>query len=417
MKTTPTSAADVAVTAAGVLTPVAEDFDSFTTALRAGISGVRRSARSGLAEADLSEFSITDWLHRHWSHDPGLIAQATRITSSAALPAKTAVAVALAAIRDAGLTCAERDAMGLVVSGNNLALEYCAGAWERHRRRPHSIRPSHAVAHLDTDVLGVVSELTGIRAEGATVGGASASGTLAVITAARLIRSGDVTKCLVLGPANELSSVERQALRASGALAAGEDLPARALCRPFDEDRCGFVPGQGAAAVVLESADSAHARHASPWAWLDGYGQRLAGHRGTEPDSRSQATALRNALSNAGIRSSDVDYVNAHGTASVRGDAAEAAALNDVFGNRPLVNSTKPLTGHCLGSAGLIELVATIAQIRGGFVHGNPALSAPMVGAPRLAPASSEGHHIDVAVSNSVAFGGINAALVLRAAN
>ncbi|MCT2583111.1 polyketide beta-ketoacyl:ACP synthase [Actinophytocola sp. S1-96] len=330
--------------------------------------------------------------------DPGFTVTAP---GRSALPARSGAAVAVAAMRAAGLTAAELESAALVVAGNNLALDYHAGVWQRFNERPGSVRPSHAMAYLDTDVLGVVSEATGIRGEGCTVGGASASGTLAVIAGARLIRSGEVDTCVVVAPANELSGAERRALLSSGAMTEG-------VCRPFDEARDGFCYVQAAASVVLR-------RRGQALAWLSGYGQRLDGRRGTAPDPSGQAEAMRRALADAGIRPSAVDYVNAHGTGSVAGDAAEATALVDVFGTGPLVNSTKGLVGHGLGAAGLTELIATIVQLRDGFVHPNPNLVTPLPNAPRLAGRTSTATGPRVAVSNSVAFSGINAALVLCA--
>jgi malonyl-ACP decarboxylase len=315
------------------------------------------------------------------------------------LPARSAVEVAVTAVADAGLTPAQLDDAALFVAGNNLAVDYHAQVWRRFHERPGSVRPSHGLSYLDTDVVGAVSAATGIRGEGCTVGGASASGTLAVIAASRLIRAGAADVCVVVAPANELSAAERHALLASGAMTGDE------VCRPFDARRNGFVFRQAAAAVVLQ-------RGGRPLAWLAGHGQRLDGRRGTEPDAAGQAAALRRALADAAVAPSEVDYVNAHGTGSVAGDAAEAAALVDVFGTGPVVNSTKGLVGHGLGAAGLTELVATILQLRGGFVHGNPNLHTPLPG-PRLSSRDGVEQRLRVAVSNSVAFSGINAALVL----
>jgi malonyl-ACP decarboxylase len=353
----------VAVTGMAVLNGLADDVAGFADALRAG-----------KVADDESTFAA-----------PG----------RAALPARTAAVVASAAVR--GIPPGELADAALVVAGNNLALEYHASVWQGSGR----VLPSHAVSYLDTDVIGVVSEAIGIRGEGCTVGGASASGTLAVIAACRLISAGEADTCVVVAPVNELSAVERRALLVSGAMTEG-------VCRPFDRDRDGFVHRKAAAAVVLR-------RGGAPLAWVTGHGQRLDGRRGAEPDAVGQATALRRALSAAGTDPSEVDYVNAHGTGSRAGDAAEAAALTEVFGDGPVVNSTKALTGHGLGAAGLTELVATVLQLREGFVHGNPTLRTPLPGAPRLAGRDSVPADLRTAVSNSVAFSGINAALVVRA--
>jgi malonyl-ACP decarboxylase len=188
------------------------------------------------------------------------------------------------------------------------------------------------------------------------------------------------------------------------------------LCRPFDLQRKGFVYGQGAAAIVLESADHAARRGARALARITGHGQRLDGRRGTAPDALGQATALRAALAHAGVGPEEVDYVNAHGTGSVAGDAAEAQALLDVFGpgRHALVNSTKPLLGHCLTSAGLLEMVATLIQMREDFRHGNPNTEQPLAEELPLVGRTAAPGPIRTALCHSVAFSGINAAVVLR---
>ena len=410
---------EVVVTSAAVLTSVAEDLDGFADALRQGRSGVRATRDEAGAEARtpaaawLDGFSVPGWADRRV--DSPTAERLIRVTGRAAPPGRTAACVAVAAVRDAGLARHELDETGLVVAGNNLALAYQAESSRRFSARPASLRPSHALTHLDTDVIGVVSEATGVRGEGWQAGAASASGTVAVILASRMITAGVLRRCLVVAPLCELSDAELRAFHASGAMAGSDSVDPARLCRPFDARREGFVYGQGAAAVLLEDGDAAAARGAKPLARIAGHGQRLDGRRGTTPDTAGQVAALRAALADAGAAPAEVAYVNAHGTGSVLGDEAEARALVEVFGSGPLVNSTKPLIGHCLGAAGLLELVATLLQMRDGFVHPNPNLDVPLDPAPSLAGRTAVPAVIGTAVSNSVAFSGINCAVVLRA--
>ncbi len=324
----------------------------------------------------------------------------------------------MAAVRDAGLSPAEREGTGLVVAGNNLALGYHAEVSRAFADRPGSVRPSHALTHLDTDVIGVVAEATGVTAEGWQAGAASASGTVGVILASRLVAAGLLPRCLVVAPVTELSAAELRAFHTSGAMAGACEDPVRA-CRPFDRRRQGFVYGQGAAAVLVEDGGVAAARGAEPLASVAGHGQRLDGRRGTAPDPAGQAAALRAALGSAGVTPGEVDYVNAHGTGSVAGDEAEARALAEVFGGSrgggPPVNATKALVGHCMGAAGLLEVVAVLLQMRDGFLHPNPNLDESLDPALPLAGRTAVPAAIGTAVSNSVAFSGINCALVLNA--
>jgi malonyl-ACP decarboxylase len=276
------------------------------------------------------------------------------------------------------------------------------------------VRATHVLDCFDVDTVGAISEAVGIHGEGWAVGAASASGSIALIQAARLLSAGFAERCLVVAPANELSSVELLAFARSGAMVCGADGASTELaCRPFDEARTGFAFGQIAAAVVLERWDGALARGVRPLARVLGYGQRLDAKRDTAASTAQQIVAMQTALDSAGLGPTEIDYVNAHATGSILGDAAEAAALSAVFGSRPRVNSTKGLVGHGLGAAGLVEIVAVVLQIGGSYCHGNPLLREPLRRDLRFVGTSAEPCQIRHALSNSFAFGGINSAVVI----
>ncbi|MEU0880585.1 beta-ketoacyl synthase N-terminal-like domain-containing protein [Lentzea sp. NPDC005914] len=394
----------VVITSAAVLCPIAEDLDGFRTALFEGRSAVEDADGARLA------FDLGDWASRHL--DEVTARRLKQVAHRAALPAQTAACVALKAARGLG------ERAGLIVAGGQ-PLGHQADTVLRHRDKPGALRASYALTHLDVDVVGVVSELTGIRGEGWALGGGSASGTLAVVQAARMITAGWLDQVLVVAPVAELSAAEFEAFRRTGAMVS----PGQ-TCRPFDVERSGFVYGQAAAAVLLERESVAR----TPLAEIAGHGHCLDARRGTEPDSEGQVRAMRAALGS--LDPAEVDYVNAHGTGSVLGDETEARSISRVFGSgdepgtrpasgtsdsRPLVNSTKPLVGHCLSAAGLVELVATVVQLGANTVHPNVTLGTPIDGI-RLAGRTAEPHPIRTALSNSFAFGGINASVLVRAA-
>lgn len=421
----------VVVTGAAVLSPLAEDLPAFATALLAGRSAVTLPPspdpsadldEQPLPGALLSDFHLAQWAERHLPDDPETATRLRRVTGRAALPARTAGCVALLAARDARLPVGPApDAWGpraaVVVAGSNLALAHQAATVLGHHATASRLLASYALTHLDVDVVGAVSELTGITGEGWAVGGASASGTIALIQAARMVAADWVDRVLVVAPVAELSPAEEEAYRRTGAMAHQRfrDNPER-MCRPFDRDRHGFVRGEAAAAVVLERPEAAAARGAAALAEVAGYGQRLDARRGTEPDAYGQEAAMRAALTSAGVGPGDVDYVSAHGTGSVLGDLTEAAALRQVFGERgsPLINSTKPLVGHCLSAAGLVEAVAVILQLRAGACHPNPNLDHSIEPALGLVGPAAVHRPLRTALSNSFAFGGINTSIVLR---
>jgi malonyl-ACP decarboxylase len=410
------AAGDVVISSVAVLTSVADTVDGFTDALRHGRSGVR-----AVSLPDAAKVRVAAFLPAGRGDDNPVLgverdARLRTLTNRCAPPARAAARVGWEAVLGAGLGTAELAGTAIVVGGNNLALGHQAQAAIRMECGDGRVLPSYVLTHLDTDVVGTVSELTGATAEGYTIGGASASGTLALIHGCRLLALDAADHCLVIGPLSELSTAEYRALHDSGALAAGEGVPSAAVCRPFDRHRAGFVHGHGAAAVVLERRDTARRRGASPWAAVAGYAQHLDGKRGTTPDPVGQAATIAAALASAGLGPGEVDYVNAHATGSVLGDRSEAEALAAVFGRaRPLVNATKELTGHCLAGSGVIEAVATAVQLREGFCHPNPNLTEPADARLAYAGPKAVDAPLSVAISTSFAFSGINAAVVITA--
>jgi malonyl-ACP decarboxylase len=410
--------ADVAIVSSAVLTSVASKPDGLASALREGRSGVRQAslpASSGVrVAATLGEAAreVTGVLA-----DPERAARLQRITRGCTLPTRTAARVGWEAVLAAGLDSCQLSRTAVVIAGNNLALDYHARTAVAFAAGTGSVLPSHALRHLDIDAIGAVSELTGATAEGCTIGGSSASGSLALIYACRLLALDAADHCLVVGALSELSPAEYRAFHDSGAMAHDPALPAVSVCRPFDRSRSGFVHGHGAAAMVLERRATALRRGRQPWAYIAGYAHRLDGKRGTEPWPERQAETIRAALGNADVGPGDVDYVNAHATGSPVGDLAEADALYRVFGSHgPLVNSTKELVGHCLSAAGVVEAVAAVLQVRGGFCHPNPNLTDPEDTRLEYVGQQAVDARLRITVSTSFAFSGVNAALVITSA-
>jgi 3-oxoacyl-[acyl-carrier-protein] synthase II len=194
---------------------------------------------------------------------------------------------------------------------------------------------------------------------------------------------------------------------------------AAAAVRPFARDRAGFVLGEGAAFVVLESAQRARQRGARSYATLCGWGMSCDATHLTKPDAAGQARAIRSALRQASARPSDVGYCNAHGTATRIGDVVERAALAEVFGGALAdlqVSSTKALHGHLLGAAGALEAVVTVLALHHGQLPVN-AHCTEVDPECELNLVRATGTHcpgLDLALSNSFAFGGTNSVLLFR---
>ncbi|MEU7690318.1 beta-ketoacyl synthase N-terminal-like domain-containing protein [Microbispora hainanensis] len=405
----------VTVTGVGVVCAIAGDAGAFERALREGRRGVRPCPDGGPPAALLDE-EVREALPVLPAGAPDALRRAAeRLTRRAPLPLRAAVGVAAEAWIGAGLHIAAvpGDRVGLVVAGSNLTGRHLTDLHDRYANRPAHLPPRAALRLLDTDHVGTISQLLQIRGEGCTVGAASASGNAGLVHGARLVATGEADVCLVVGALADLSAIEERALLNVGAMAPGPVGP------PFDETHGGFAYGQGAACVVLESRRSARARGAEVLAELAGWDLRLAANSLTEPDGEAEAATMTRAMSRAGVSPGDVSYVNAHGTGAPLGDAAEAEALRWVLGEAvggAWVNSTKALTGHCLAAAGVVEAVATVVQMRGGFVHPNPGLAHPADPGLRFAPATGGVRaDIGVALSNGFGFGGFNGSVVFRA--
>lgn len=258
----------------------------------------------------------------------------------------------------------------------------------------------------------------GARGPSQAVSTACSSGTVAIGTAHQMLRTG-ACDIVIAGGAESVCS---RLLIASGcrlkAVSTRRDDP-EAACRPFDTHRDGFVVGEGAGLLVLERPEHARARGATVRARIAGYGASSDAYSAVapDPDGLGIERALRTALADAGIDGADVGHVNAHGTSTVANDLIEGTMLHRVLGDRPLVTSTKAMTGHTLGAAGGIETALTVLALECQLVPPTVNLDAPDPAIP-IDVVSKEARPsvFDVAVKTSLGFGGHNAALVLTRA-
>ncbi len=415
-----------AVTGLGVTCPIGESTAEYLRSLTSGRSGIRRwldvdervLSRVG---GDMSDFDLDAHFGRHEGrYAEACLKRARRSLRATPLAAKLTASAAMQAFADAGLMgdVVDPHRIGHVLGGHNLQLRYQHDNFETFREEPDFIDPLFGLMALDTDVLSVTSEVLGIKGTTMTVGAACASGNLALLAGLDLVRSGRADVVLVTGAAMDLDAVWLQGWTIMEALAyrSFNDEPTRAS-RPFDRRREGFVPSVGAGAVVLESPAHAHARGATAHAELLGAYATSAASRSTRPDLDTQVLAMRGALNDAGVTADQIDYVNAHATSTLLGDAIEVAALKAALERRAFripVNSTKSMLGHCLTSASVLELVATILQIEHRFVHPTINLEEPD---PELdldfVPGKARPHSIQLAMSNAFGFGGLNSSVIV----
>ena len=325
-----------------------------------------------------------------------------------------AVIAAREAVCDAGLCSGEdsiRQAAAIIGSG-------CGGKHTDEATYDRLYRQQRPRAHpltipkgMPSAAASMVSKHLGIKGPTFALASACASGSHAIIQGCTMIQSGMVDVALV-GASD--APFTFGLLKSWEALRVATD----DTCRPFCADRSGIVLGEGAGMVVLESEQHAKARGARIYAELAGCGMTSdAGHI-TRPDVTGISSAIINALNYAGIDPDEVDYVNAHGTATQANDIAETAAINQVFGDRAkklAVSSTKSMHGHALGASSALELIASTLAIYHGII---PPTANFTVADEQCdldyVPNIAREREIDVAISNSFAFGGLNSVIAIR---
>jgi malonyl-ACP decarboxylase len=319
--------------------------------------------------------------------------------------------------RDAALDSIDPCRIGLLVGGSNVQQRELLLVHERYRDRAAFLRPTYGLGFMDTDIVGLGTQHFGIRGPSFTVGGASASGQVAVIQGIHAVRSGTVDACLVVGALMDLSYWECQGLRAMGAMGSDRfaDEPSRA-CRPFDRDSDGFIFGEACAAVVVERYGSYAGRrlHRAPVAAIAGTAICMDANRGPNASVEGEQAAIQRALGDAGLRAADVEYVNPHGTGSTAGDAVELGALRAAGLTHARINATKSLTGHGLTAAGVVEIVATVTQMEALRLHPTRNLDDAIDESFNWVGASSEECRFTTALTLSHGFGGISTAMCLR---
>lgn len=287
-------------------------------------------------------------------------------------------------------------------------------------RGPRRLSPFFIPGRLSNLAAGYVSIEHGLKGPNHAVVTACSTGAHAIGDAARMVALGDAEVMVAGGTESAINRIGIAGFCACRALSTSfNDTPEKAS-RPYDKDRDGFVMGEGAGVVVLEELEHALARGAKIYAEIVGYGMSGDAYHITSPseDGDGAYRCMQAALNRAGLRASDVDYINAHGTSTQVGDEIELRAVERLLANapqRPAMSSTKSATGHLLGAAGAIEAIFSILAIRDQVAPPTINLDHPSVETEiDLVPHKAKQRKIDVALSNSFGFGGTNASLVMR---
>ncbi|MFP2957517.1 beta-ketoacyl synthase N-terminal-like domain-containing protein [Myxococcus sp. 1LA] len=397
----------------GVTSAIGQGAAAFTSALMAGAARFQVMERPGRQHRHNGQASA------HLGAELTALTMPEGVTPqlwrTATFPAQAALVTVHEAWHAARLQDVPGQRVGLIVGGTNVQQRDLVLMQEAYRERVPFLRAAYGSTFMDTDLVGLCTQQFGIHGMSFTVGGASASGLLAVIQAAEAVRAGRVDVCIAVGALMDLSYWECQGLRGLGAM--GTDRfaqePERA-CRPFDRESDGFIYGEACGAVVIESAAHARRRGVKPRGVLAGWEMQLDANRGPLSSVEGETQVIAAALRQADLPPERVDYVNPHGSGSRQGDAIELSALKACGLSHARLNTTKSITGHGLSSAGAVGLIATLVQLEQGRLHPSRNLVDPIDSSFRWVGASAEEQPIENALVLAYGFGGINTAVAVR---
>ncbi|OGX30609.1 MAG: beta-ketoacyl-[acyl-carrier-protein] synthase II [Omnitrophica WOR_2 bacterium RIFCSPLOWO2_12_FULL_46_30] len=405
----------VVITGLGVISPVGNDIESFWRALISGKSGIGPITSFDASNFDsriageVKDFEPTKHMDAK---------EAKRMEKFA----QFAVAVAKQAVADAGLDLAKEDAnrIGVIVGSGigslRIVEEQCRVYFEKG---PSRFSPFMIPMLIVNEAAGHISISLGLKGPNSCVATACASGSHAIGDAFRIVRYGDADIMLAGGTESCVTALGVGGFCALKALSRRNDAPEKAS-RPFDKLRDGFVMAEGAGIVVLESLEHALKRNARIYAEIAGYGMSADAYHMTAPDATGDGAmrAMQAALADGNIRPEEMDYINAHGTSTFLNDKIETLAIKKAFGSHAYkiaVNSTKSMTGHLLGAAGGVEFVVLCLSIYHSLLHPTINQEVPDPDCDLdYVPNVSRKMKINVAMSNSLGFGGHNATLVAK---
>jgi 3-oxoacyl-[acyl-carrier-protein] synthase II len=407
----------VVVTGVGLVTPLGTGTDKSWNNLVAGNSGIARISHfdaEGVGMActiagEVNDFDVTAFINKKDARKMDTFIQ-------------FGVAAADMALKQSGLEITDENAerVGVVIGsgiGGMPAIEKTMRAYEKGG--PRKISPFFIPMTIINMVSGWVSMNTGAKGPNTATVTACATGTHAIGDAFEIIARGDADAMIAGGSEACVCELAVGGFAAARALSTNNENPEQAS-RPWDKDRDGFVMGEGAGVLVLESLETAEKRGAEILAEVVGYGMSGDAYHMTSPapEGEGGGRCMKAALDGAKINPEEVDYINAHGTSTPMGDLCETQGIKNTFGahaSKLMVSSSKSMTGHLLGAAGGIEAAFSVLAVHNGIVPPTINLDNPSEGCDLdYVPHTAREVNIDVAISNSFGFGGTNASVIVR---
>ena len=404
----------VVVTGMGAITPIGLNVEEFWKGIHAGQIGF----------GPITKFDASEYKAHLAAEVKGFVGKEHMDFKAAKrmeLFAQYAVAAAKEAVADAGLDMEKEDAhrCGTAVGCGVGSLQAIEREYTKIvEKGPGRVNPIFVPLMISNMAAGNVSIQLGLQGKCTNDVTACATGTNSIGEAFRSIQYGEADVMVAGGTESAITPLGMAGFAALTALSTNDD--PETASRPFDKDRDGFVMGEGAGIVVLESLEHAQKRGAKILAEVVGYGGSNDAFHITSPaeDGSGAAYAMEMALKDAGIAPEKIDYINAHGTSTHHNDLFETMAVKKALGDHAYkvkINSTKSMIGHLLGAAGGVEFIACVKSIEDGFVHATAGLKEAGEGCD-LDYTMGEGVPMDIhyALTNSLGFGGVNASLVIK---
>lgn len=394
---------NIVITGTGAVTPLGTGTAAFWEGLvsgRCGIGEIERFDASALPIRWAGE--VRDFNPKDYMPNP-LVLDTTPF-------ARYAIAAAVMAVEESGLDT-DSDRVGVVMGTALHGMDYLAHVQQLQDETGKGGDPKLMTKYMGNMAAAQFAIRRGIRGPSLTVGTACSSGGDAVTMGALLVKSGMADAVVVMAGEGAICPPAILSLHKTRALSPlGES-------RPFSADRSGFVLGEGGGALVLETEAHAEKRCGRVLARLLGWGNNTDAFHpvSPRPDGAQAATCMRLALREAHLRPEDIGYINAHGTATLKGDEAEAAAIRSVFGAEiPPVSSTKGATGHMMGAGGITELIACVKALETGLLPPNLGFTAADEACPLpLVTEPGRETKLKAAMSNAFGFGGQNSSLIV----
>ncbi|MBW2735218.1 MAG: beta-ketoacyl-[acyl-carrier-protein] synthase family protein [Deltaproteobacteria bacterium] len=416
----------IVITGMAINTRLGDNLDTFYDNLMAGKSGVTNWTMMDTSRiyskvgGDLSEYNVREKLATLKPKLPlEQFKKLRRMVKRAPFTTKLSMLAAMDAYLDAGFKALDPFRTSLAVAGHNLNKMYQHENYLQFEEEPDYIDNLSSVHSLDTDHAGSVSEVLGIHGPIYTMGGACASGNIALRNTVDEIRHHDHDVGFVVGATLEFAPLDLHAMCLLGAISfqSFNDTPEQAS-RPYDAKREGFIPSHGTAVLVVEDLEHAKARGAKIYAEILGVTATSDANHLPTPSEEGQTRTMQRLLKNSGVAPEQVDYICAHATSTPLGDITEINSIKRVFGDHAKklkINAPKSMLGHTCWSAAVVETVAGVMQMQKGWLH--PSINIEerdsRVDLDVCANEPVE-HQIEIMLKNSFGFGGINVCSLIK---